>query len=75
MTNDPIAPNAKKETPNTGSDSVEVHQHEVPIVNVVEELETIEKIEAAKEEVLLEVDEADSLFEKRGGVKDGHGRY
>jgi hypothetical protein len=49
------------------------HSHDVPIVNVVEDKGIEREIE--KEEVLLEVDEADSLFGKRAGVKDGSGRY
>jgi hypothetical protein len=59
------------------SDGVEnpaQHHHDVPIVNVVED-KTIETEVEKAEGVLLEVDEADSLFGKRTGVKDSHGRY
>jgi hypothetical protein len=58
----------------------EFHQHHVPIVNIEDkDRETLEydppedvKID---EGVLLELDEADALFNKRGGVKDSHKRY
>ena len=68
--------------PKTEIDEPEDHQHDVPIVNIEnKDRETLEyeppenaEVEQA-EEVLLELDEADALFGKRGGVKDSHDRY
>jgi len=71
--NNPLAPN-----PETDIDNPEVHRHEVPIVNIEEkDRETLEyePPEDGKQEEELLLDEADALFGKRGGVKDGHGRY
>jgi hypothetical protein len=68
--------------PKTEIEEPEDHQHDVPIVNVEDkdretlEYETPENIAIEREEeVLLELDEADALFGKRSGVKDGHDRY
>jgi hypothetical protein len=68
--------------PKTDTEEPEDHHHSVPIVNIEEhdretlEYEPPEDVQTEDEEaVLLEVDEADSLFGKRGGVKDGHDRY
>jgi hypothetical protein len=66
--------------PKTDIDEPEDHQHEVPIVNIEEkERETLEyeppEVVAEEEKALLEFDEADALFGKRSGVKDGHDRY
>jgi hypothetical protein len=62
--------------PKTEIDSHAVHQHYVPIVNVEDDRETLEHDATEDvEEVLLDLDEADALFGKRGGVKDGHDRY
>ena len=76
MTTNPLAPN-----PETDIDNPEVHQHEVPIVNIEEkdretlEYEPPQDEEIEREEKLLDLDEADALFGKRGGVKDSHDRY
>ena len=70
MTN-PLAPNPKPDI-----DSPEAHKHQVPIVNIDDkDRETLEyePPEEVEEELIL--DEADALFGKRDGVKDGHGRY
>jgi hypothetical protein len=68
--------------PMTDIDEPEDHQHNVPIVNIEDknretlEYEPPEDVEIEDEEaVLLKLDEADSLFSKRGGVKDDHDRY
>jgi len=75
---DPLAPRAE-----TTIDHLETHKHQIPIVNIEEkdniedkdretlEYEPPEKVEG----VLLEFDEADALFGKRGEVKDSHDRY
>jgi hypothetical protein len=76
MATNPLAPN-----PETDIDSPEVHRHKVPIVNIEEqdretlEYEPPQNEEIEREEQLLELDEADALIGKRGGVKDGHDRY
>ena len=72
--------------PKTEIEEPEDHQHDVPIVNIEDkdretlEYEPPQKAEIERgiereEEVLLELDEADALFGKRSGVKDGHDRY
>jgi hypothetical protein len=68
--------------PNTDFDEPEGHQHDVPIVNIEDkdretlEYEPPENAEIEREEeVLLELGEADALYGKRGGAKDGHDRY
>jgi hypothetical protein len=68
--------------PKTDVHDPEDHQHDVPIVNIEEEdretleYEPPENAEIEREdEALLEFDEADALFPKRGDVKDGHDRY
>ena len=72
--NNPLAPN-----PETDIDNPEVHRHEVPIMNIEDkDRETLEyepPEDEKREEVLLELDEADALFGKRGEVKKGHDRY
>jgi len=74
MANNPPAPN-----PETDIDNPEVHRHDVPIVNIEEkDRETLEyepPEDVEREEELLEFDEADALFGKRGDVKDSHDRY
>jgi hypothetical protein len=70
MENDPFVPESEK------NDS-QGHQHEIPIADRDRETlefdppESIEETEA----VNIEFDEADALFAKRTGIKDGHGRY
>ena len=64
----------------TGADEPEDHRHDVPIVNIEEkDRETLEyeppEVVAEEEKAILEFDEADALFGKRSGVKDGHDRY
>jgi hypothetical protein len=66
--------------PNTDIDEPADHQHEVPIVNIEDkDRETLEyeppEVVEEEEKVLLEFDEADTLFGRRGDVKDGHDRY
>jgi hypothetical protein len=75
---DPLAPR-----PETNVDHPEVHKHQIPIVNIEEkdniedkDRETLEyEPPETAEAVLLELDEADALFGKRGEVKDSHDRY
>ena len=75
---DPLAPR-----PETTIDSPEMHKHQIPIVNIEEkdniedkDRETLEyEPPETAEAVLLELDEADALFGKRGEVKDSHDRY
>jgi hypothetical protein len=66
--------------PKTDADDPEDHQHDVPIVNIEDkDLETLEyeppEVVEDEEKALLEFDEADALFGKRGDVKDSHDRY
>jgi hypothetical protein len=66
--------------PNNDIDEPADHQHDVPIVNIEDDRETLEYeppevVEIEEEEAILEFDEADALFGKRGAVKDSHDQY
>jgi hypothetical protein len=64
------------QAPKTDIHEPEDHHHNVPIVNIDDDRETLE-YEPPKdaENELIELDEADALFGKRGGVKDSRDRY